>query len=169
MEDLDDPNVIIENIETELNTFREEFIKNISDFDYLQSIVDQIKDKIELATFPPNSLLGNLYDILDNQSEDVNETIFKYIDMIKDVNEDLKDKFNQTGIPKFIEKVFTKIDDFEEKIKNLTDYDIKPLNETFNDFMDRLSNSNLTQFIKNLNASIYNCDLDSFEKTLTYR
>ena len=86
--------------------------------------------------------------------------------MIKDVNEDLKDKFNQTGIPNFIKKVFTKIDDFEEKIKNLTDYDIKPLNETFNDFMDRLSNSNLTKFIKNLNASIYNCDLDSFEKLL---
>ena len=39
LEDLDDPNVIIENIETELNTFREEFIKNISDFDYLQSIM----------------------------------------------------------------------------------------------------------------------------------
>ena len=153
-------------IHSEIDSFREEFIKNISDFEYLQSIVDQIKDQIDLALFPPNSLLGNLYDILKNQSEAVNETIFNYIEMIKGVNEDLKDKFNQTGIPSFIEDVFSKFNDFEEIIKNLTDFDIKPLNETFNDFMDRLSNSNLTKFIVDLNASIYNCDLDSFEKLL---
>lgn len=155
-------------IYTEIDTFRESFIKNISDFDYLQSIVDQIKDKIDSALFPANSLLGNLYDILKNQSEDFdfNETIFKYIDMIKGVNEDLKDKFNQTGIPRFNEYILSKFNDFEEIIKNLTDFDFKSLNETFIDLMESLSNSSLTKFIADLNASIYNCDLDSFEKLL---